>query len=370
MLWKKLYGLDAVYSRKTLLGLVRSSLALLIISIAFFALSLTPGNSLSVSSASGILPLLIAATALVLSLGWFSGNAAKVVYVRRLLKGRRYLADDPARSTYIDKAAVNEELDKVDDVRMIAEGPGWRLYDAVFDVMRHGRHGRYKAAEVYYTVLEADLKKQVPHMLFDSVSAKKKQFKNIYSRAQKLSPGPAFETAFDTYVPKYYQIDALSVITPEVMEAMLAVRDYDIELLDNRLLCYAPLLPAKELENFRLRCLGLQRHLDDNLRAYRDDRVRPGRRGEVSGFGRQLLKNPFRNLPAAIAAALILAALGLISILSANPDIIFSRFSLLAAAVLVATIADMVILKRKNSRREAIFLTAQTEMAKMRRPKD
>ena len=122
-------------------------------------------------------------------------------------------------------------------------------------------------------------------------------------------------------------------------------------------------------ENFRLQCLGLQRHLDNNLRAYKDARIRSARSGEVANFGRQLLKNPLRNLAVAVGAGLTLAALLLISITSANWDIIFNQFSLLAAVFLVAAIADMVVLKRKNSRQEAIFLAAQAETAKLRRTK-
>ena len=214
MFWKKLYGLDAIYGRKTLFGLMQHLSLLPMILIALCVLLIISNSALFSNPVSKAFLVLIAAGVLVSGLGWLVGNIVKAVYVRRLLKNRRYLADDPVRSTRIDKAVINEELDKVDDVRVIAEGPGWRLYDAVFDVIHRGNRHEYKAGEAYYTVLEADLKKHVPHMLFDSVSAKKRQFKNIYARAQKLSPGPAFETAFDTYVPKHYQIDALSVSRP------------------------------------------------------------------------------------------------------------------------------------------------------------
>ena len=361
MFWKKLFGIDVIYYRQlgsSFLPIVVLIPLSLIVFIIYFILHF--GGELVAGLrflSAGIVPLygvLVAAVVVSTVL-----RAVKIIYIKRQLKKRDYKGSaDTYSPTRIAGSAVSQELDNVDNTKLIIEGRGWKIYDAVFDVMHRGRRGHRKVGESYYTVFEAKLVRAVPHLLFDSSSAKGKQFKHLYLKAQKLAVDSALEESFEAYAPKYYEIDALSFITPEVVEAMLAMSRYDIELLRDGLLCYAPLLPDEDMEGFKARCLNLQRHLNDNLRAYKDDRLASGRDDDVTDFGQQLLRNHFRNLPLIIVLGVILIGLVAFNLFSST-GLLFSHMTVVIALSFGTLTFNMVKLMRDNKRKEALFLSGQ-----------
>ncbi len=250
-------------------------------------------------------------------------NIVRALYVRRLLtkrvwdkklspqsKARRMLTKsaiynewDENRRVFVD--SINSDILQIDEEIIPNNRPviapqekrkvDYRLYDVVFDLYRRNRGGRYKAREGYYTVFHAKLQRPVPHLVFDNKKAKGRQFKHIYLNSQRLSLDANFDDHFTTYSPKYHQIETLSFITPEVLEAMIGLKNEDVEFLDDHLFCYAPLLSRPRLASFRRQCFNLHAKVNDNLRSY------GWRPQKTASFARRLAKNPLRYLPVTLA---------------------------------------------------------------------
>ena len=118
----------------------------------------------------------------------------------------------------------------------------------------------------YHTVFEAELRGHIPHIFFASRQVKGRRFRMDFSHLHKLQPGAYVTKLFDIYTPKVYSIEALSTATPEVIEVIVSLQNCDIEFIDDRLFCYAPLLNKEQLAEFRRLCLTLHARLNDNLK--------------------------------------------------------------------------------------------------------
>ncbi|MDB5175358.1 MAG: hypothetical protein JWM81_216 [Candidatus Saccharibacteria bacterium] len=262
-------------------------------------------------------------------------------------------------NSQISSAAVSYELDHVDSLRLLREGPGWKLYDAVFDFFQHTKYGTFLSKQAYYTVYEAQLIRKVPHLIFDSKLAKRRQFKYLYLRSQSLSLEGDFDDYFATYSPQHYQIDTLSFITPEVMQALVALKDYDIEIFDDKVLCYGPLKDAADLDTMEQACQVLCRELNDNLNTYRDDRLLgDDRKHSVAPFARTLLKSPLKYVPVLVLSAIALVALICFSIIL-TPKVLITSYALLDYVLLGGAIINIqkVVTTNRRAVREYEVLT-------------
>ena len=225
------------------------------------------------------------------------GLARKII-IQRIVGARRYLGqidldNQHQNGSRVGVSILREEA-KADRLgklsaaslkaQVLEKGDGWWLYDATSII--HSDKG-IPAAERCYTVFEVKLRQATPHLVFDSKSAKGRQFKSIYSDSQQLQGvlGAELDRLFATYSPKHHAIETLSFITPEVIEAMLATGDLDLEFIDNSLLCYGPFLPPDRLAGFRRRCLNLHAKVNDNLRLHQP------KQAAAQPFGRRLLKS-------------------------------------------------------------------------------
>ena len=221
------------------------------------------------------------------------------IIIHRIVKSRRYLGNidpkdqQPAASRVGVSVLYEEALASGNrgrqsaaslKARMFAGGDGWWLYDATTII--YSDKGM-PIAERCYTVFEAKLRQIVPHLVFDGKAAKGRQFKSIYSNSQQLKGvlGAEFDRLFATYSPAHHTIETLSFITPEVIEAMQAMGGYDLEFVDNSLLCYAPLLSPARIDSFKQLCFNLHGKVNDNLRLYKP------KAAEIKPFGQRLLKN-------------------------------------------------------------------------------
>lgn len=250
----------------------------------------------------------------------------------------------------ISSSVADYELNGVDSTDLLREGDTWKIYDAVFDFHRHTKGGSYLSKQTYYTVFEAKLIRQVPHIIFDSKSAKRSQFKYLYAQSQRLTLEGNFDQSFDTYVPETYQIDSLSFVSPEVMRALLTAANYDIELVGDRLLCYAPLLDIAAIEKLQTTGLSLVAHLNDNLDNYKDDRLaHHDRSTKVSIFGRSLLRSPAKYIP-----ALVLSSVASVVILyfcfTISFEIVANELSLIVICTLFSSLYQIIKINRTNNR--------------------
>lgn len=93
----------------------------------------------------------------------------------------------------------------------------------------------YKFKQRYtFSVMAFSLKKTYPHIYLDG-----HQNGNFlaYSSDQQIELEGDFNEAFSLYVPNGEQIDALSIITPDVMQTLMkGGRPYDIEIVGNKVL--------------------------------------------------------------------------------------------------------------------------------------
>jgi hypothetical protein len=272
------------------------------------------------------------------------GGYALLRTIIRTLLVNNYLKQYPKSMLVIPPsevagASINVELDKVDQLEPIATYKNARVFTATFDFYRQTKYGDYLAKQAYYTVLEVQLKRQLPHILFDSRTAKNRQFKSMYLQTQKLSVQGSFDEVFDTYAPQTYTIDTLSFITPEVMETLIEARRYDIEIINDKVLLYAPLLDKDDLATFAAKGQKIADQLNDNIDTYRDDRLRGDeRKTKVTVFSRTLLRSPVKHLMLASLFGLAIIALVVGAIMAPPEDrqgILLNQISALIYSVFI-----------------------------------
>ena len=293
---EKLFKKQKIYSCLTFTGLFVILLYSFIASIAFaITVPVFLLGNISKSWLYGLIFIVVIITALII-LFFAIKLILFTIYVKKLIRKRSYLhpANMDAGNKITQSAVALELNEEFHQTQLIGQGSFWQLYDATFNIYWRSRYSRYKAKEAYYTVFEAKLNYMTPHAIFDSIIGKKKQFKSLYLKSQKIQLGAGFDEHFETYVPEYYAMDTLTFMTPEVMEKATKIKDCDIELLQGSLLCYAPLLPVEQLAPFVQKCLTLHEALNDNLSSYRDSWLGKGQ--GVTEFGKQLLKNPIKLL--------------------------------------------------------------------------
>ena len=231
-----------------------------------------------------------------LALGvYFIAQTITELKARRIIKRRLYLGQlDLETDDYITQSAVYLEMKTSSlgvfdlSTELVKQLDYWRIYDASFNC--HSRQGVYRT---YRTVYEARLSKPVPHLVFDSKAIKTWQFKRVYLKGQKLDLGLKFADYFSGYSAINCPADCLSFLTPSVLEAIIALGKCDIEILADRLLCYAPLTSTKKLDDFETRCQNLHQLLNDGLSSYQ---ISQPKASAVGQFASRLRQDPVRWL--------------------------------------------------------------------------
>jgi hypothetical protein len=251
-------------------------------------------------------------------------------------------------------SSTNLELQNFDQLTPISNFGRANLFIATFNFYRHTKNGDYLAKQAYYTVLEMPLDRKLPHILFDSRSAKRRQFKSLYLKAQKISVQGTFDQIFDTYVPQTYTIDSLSFISPEVMQALVDAKMYDIEIIDDRLLLYAPLLDEDDLKPLVSKGKEIAKQINDNIDTYRDNRLKGKERATtVTPFARSLLQSPEKAMAAAIITGAITIVIIYWTVNSSSETrigILFNQISMLIYAIFAANVWRSVKIIRKNNK--------------------
>lgn len=154
------------------------------------------------------------------------------------------------------------------------KGDGWLYYDFTYDIYQRTKYGDYKADRIYYGIMGTTLPRQLPHIFFDSFKSRKQQFRFEFARSQRYSFEGDFNQSFVAYMPDAYKIDTLSFISPEVMVALQAADDYDIEIIGNKVLLLGPLGdPATQLPDMAAKLAAIKKELVDNIDTYRDERL-------------------------------------------------------------------------------------------------
>ena len=214
---------------------------------------------------------------------------------------------DPIRMPSVNDLGAVDDIENARNKRIqnVLKGSDWTYCDFAYDLYNRTKYGEYKAATVYYGVMYTELPRELPNVFFDSIRARGRQFRFHFARNQRHSLEGDFDKHFVTYFPPEYTIDSMSFISPEVMWAMREASDYDIEIVGNRLYMYGPLFePNEQLAEMSAKLANIRKHLLDNIKTYRDERLpfAVGRR-IVTPMGASLQRSRFW----AIVSAVILA---------------------------------------------------------------
>lgn len=220
-----------------------------------------------------------------------------------------YKYNDISEGAFVVSPTLLEIGERDRKVKNVIGRDGWKVATYEYAIYRRGRYGENKVKTVYYTVLKIDLPRRMPHFLFDSKKSRKQQFKVLFDNTQRQQLEANFEKYFTSYFPKYYEIDGRSIIGPEVIEALLEAKDYDVEITGNNLYLFSPLLLPEEIEHLIIKGQDVFKSIEDEMRVYKDDRLEGlYDRDDVSVFGAHLRRNPYKQLPA-LLFGLIVAAL-------------------------------------------------------------
>ncbi|HSH56202.1 MAG TPA: hypothetical protein VK983_05270 [Candidatus Limnocylindrales bacterium] len=282
----------------------------LIIMAVQFLPPVLPQYSILFSNLIMTLPFLVALLLFAFSL-WDNWQIKKRPAQLEALSGvHGYRTEWPGRT--MDVSQNLQELGRRDmQLENVVYGDDWSYGDYSYCIYKKSKHGEYKAETIHYSVVEVQLARPLPNMLFDSPKTHRRQFKLMFDASQKHSLEGLFDRHFTTYFPKYYSIDALSIITPEVMEAMLAADDCDIEIDGDKLYLYKPLIPVQQIPDLIDKATYIKDKLMNNIVTYRDERLpyAEGRK-DVATFGTKLHKNPLVALPTLlIGLALLIGAI-------------------------------------------------------------
>ncbi len=168
-----------------------------------------------------------------------------------------------------------DEVGKRDiEYRNFVVAPEWTYYELSWSKYRHYKGGEYKSVEIFYGVMMAQLPRKLPNVFFDSLKARRRQFRLEFKKRQLASLEGDFDKYFATYFPENYAVDSMSFISPDVMWALKDAAAYDIEIVDDYVYIYGPLLsPPSQLGEMSSKLLPIKKQLLDNIGTYLDERL-------------------------------------------------------------------------------------------------
>lgn len=154
-------------------------------------------------------------------------------------------------------------------------GDDWEYVEVGFKTSGQRGLSRLKHRVVHYSVMRVTLPRKLPNVVFDSLEHQQRQFRMVFEGSQYIRLEGNFNKYFATYFGKGYTIDDLSFITPEVMEALLAARTYDIEIVHNSLLLFGQIQtdPQTQLQDMSQAIHTIRQKLLNNILTYRDERL-------------------------------------------------------------------------------------------------
>ncbi|PWC06334.1 hypothetical protein DF223_12065 [Mycetocola zhujimingii] len=144
--------------------------------------------------------------------------------------------------------------------------------------------------------VSVELPRRFPHIVLDSLSnhgLRGRELENPYSGQGAIALEGDFSRHFRMTCPPGYERDALYLLTPDLMAVLIDEgRDFDIEVVDNRLFLYRPrpfaLAEAAEWERIRRIIDTIAEGAYKRTVNYRDERVGDVRTDIVADGGRRL----------------------------------------------------------------------------------
>lgn len=160
-----------------------------------------------------------------------------------------------------------------------------------------------------FAFVRVPLVREMPHIVLD---ARKGNFlgsnlPDTFDRSQRLQLEGDFNKYFDVYVPKQYEADALYVLTPDVMQALVNYAgDLDVEIVGKELYIYRtmPLDISNEaqLKPFLGLVDTLSKEITAQTRRYADER------GALMADGTRMVADEGRRLKTGVNWIVVLIA--------------------------------------------------------------
>lgn len=236
--------------------------------------------------------------------------------------------------------------------------------DLRYTVYRKTKNGEYAAEHRYLSILELKLSRELPNILLDSVT-NKKQFRYLIDKNQIDRLEGGFDEAFTTYFPLHYEIDARSIIAPDVMAPMLNAKEFDMEIIGDKLYLFGPMVPQDQVYTMIQKGLRIQRALADHIPAYRDERIAGQQnRSEVAYFGKSLQQSSTRYIvTAAIIAIYFIVAVAPSLFKNSSSFGIMIWPALAIAVVLIITLKPYFEMRKEKKKNTALYETYLSQKA-------
>jgi len=118
-----------------------------------------------------------------------------------------------------------------------------------------------------FAVYSVQLMGYAPHVYFDSKKAKGKQAALYFAPEQRYSFAGFNDDEIIAYIPPGQGVDALSDVTPDVLEKIVQASKCDIEMVGDRLQLYAPLWSdaQAQLDYMQAAALAVAGELNSNI---------------------------------------------------------------------------------------------------------
>jgi hypothetical protein len=156
-------------------------------------------------------------------------------------------------------------------------GENWEYIKISFKARGQTGFSHLEKRKITYAVMYTGLPRKLPNVVFDSIDHQRKDFRIVFDRGQRMQLEGNFNKYFVTYFGYGYTIDDLSFITPEVMEALIDAREYNVEIVHDSLLLFSQVQSDPEAQILAMSnaIQIIRKKLLNNIVAYRDDRVPP-----------------------------------------------------------------------------------------------
>lgn len=167
-------------------------------------------------------------------------------------------------------------------------GEGWNYGELEYYLYIHTRRGDYREVALYYSVIQLDLGRELPNIVFANKTSHHPRYRWKFESYQTTSLEGNFDKYFTTYFPEHYHIDARSIISPEVMIALMDVVPADIEIYQNKLYIYSALRPTEDVAEYIELGKRIRSVLIDHANHYIDDFTGDRQQKTISNHGIKL----------------------------------------------------------------------------------
>jgi hypothetical protein len=192
-----------------------------------------------------------------------------------------------------------------------ARNGSWQYFD-LFTMPGGFSGSRYG---VGMSIATFKLSRALPSMFFISKSHKS-PFLLLFRDVQVNSLDVNFDDHYVTFFPINYHIDGRSIISPEVLQAMMQLKDADIEIKADKIYIYSRLSRPDAISEYINTCNTIYTSLNDHIGSYVDTRIsnEETSRSSVAKWGKLRRNKPWLSMTSLLFVGLtfVYSCIGLI----------------------------------------------------------